>query len=144
MKCTLGAGVVLLLASLLYTAPAQAQDVGGDRVKSRIEQGQAGPYNATIVIPFTLIEADFDEGEPVVVTIRILNLLGQVVAVPTAVGHPGGVVAVEDLKYATPGHKEAYWHGLDRTGHRVAAGVYLLELVVNGERAPPQRIVVGA
>jgi hypothetical protein len=34
------------------------------------------------------------------------------------------------------------WNGLDRFGQKVASGMYLLELVVNGERAPPLKIVV--
>jgi hypothetical protein len=144
MRCRLIVVVVLLLVLPIAAAPAEAQESGGDGVKSRIVEIQTTPYGASILIPFTLIEADFDEGRPVVVTIRIRNLLGQLVAVPIALGHPDGAVAVDELEYATPGHREAYWHGLDRTGHRVAAGVYLLELVVNGERAPPQRIMVGA
>jgi hypothetical protein len=144
MSRALVAGVVHVLVSLLVASPAKAQESGGERVKSRIVEIQTTPYSASIVIPFTLIEADFDDGRPVIVTIRIRNLLGQLVAVPIAVAHPDGAVAVDELEYATPGPREAYWHGLDRSGQRVAAGVYLLELVVNGERAPPQRIVVGA
>jgi hypothetical protein len=134
-------GVVLLLATL--PGAGQAQQDGGERGMSRIEQGRTSLYSTAFRIPFVLDEEEFEEGKPVLVSIRIRNLLGQVVAVPTAVDHPDGAVAVEDLAYATPGYKEAYWHGLDRHGHRAAAGVYLLELVVNGERAPPLRIVVG-
>jgi hypothetical protein len=144
MRRALVAGAVLVLVSQLAFFPAEAQESGGERVKSRIVEIQTTPYSASVVIPFTLIEADFDGGRPVIVTIRVRNLLGQLVAVPIAMRHPEGAVAVDELEYTTPGPREAYWHGLDQSGQRVAAGVYLLELVVNGERAPPQRIVVGA
>lgn len=142
MRRIAGVGVVLLLAVLGLPSAATGQQNGSERVKSRLEQSHASPLDPVSRIPFTLSEEDFDEGKPVVVTIRIRNVLGQYVASPAALDHPEGEVAVENLEYSTPGLKEAVWNGLDRAGHRVAAGLYLLEMVVNGERAPPLRIVV--
>jgi hypothetical protein len=143
MARALSVGLVLLFA-LLPVSARGAEPSGGVLTKPRmVEQARAhSQYGTSFRIPFMLHDEDLDDGRPAIVSIRIRNLLGQLVAVPTAVGHPDGPVAVEELEYTTPGYKEAFWHGLDRHGHRVASGVYLLELVVNGERAPPQKIVV--
>jgi hypothetical protein len=142
MRRITGVGVVLLLAVLGLPSAAAGQQNGSERVKSRLEQSHANPLDPVSRIPFTLSEEDFEEGRPVVVTIRIRNVLGQFIASPAALDHPEGEVPVENLEYATPGLKEAVWNGLDRTGHRVTPGLYLLEMVINGERAPPLRIVV--
>lgn len=141
MGRTPGVGVVLLLAMLAVPAGASGQN-GGERAKTRLDQANANPFNPAAPISFVLFDEDFDEGRPVVVSLRIRNVLGQVVAVAAAVDHPEGRVGVENLEYRSPGWKDAQWNGLDRSGHPVAAGVYLLELVINGERAPPLRIVV--
>jgi hypothetical protein len=37
--------------------------------------------------------------------------------------------------YTTPGRFEAFWDGLDKDGRKVASGVYIVQLVINGERA---------
>ena len=66
-------------------------------------------------------------------TIRIYNILQQVVAVPTALRHPQGEgVPVANLEYAGPGRFEAYWDGTDMNGRQVASGIYLMQLSVNG------------
>jgi hypothetical protein len=140
MRRMLCVGVVLL--PVVAVVQLEAQQLAGPRVTSSAGQGVAMVTDAMLRIPFTLQEEDFEGGRPAVVSIRIRNLLGQLVAIPLAVGHPGGSVSIEDLEYPTPGQKEAIWDGVDRNGHRAASGVYLLELVVNGVRAPPQRIVV--
>jgi hypothetical protein len=143
MGRTLRVGVVLLLAALFATDPLTGQQNGGsDRAKPRIEQGSSSPLSPGSPISFALFQEDFEDGKPVVVSLRIRNILGQLVAVPAAVDHPDGGIGVENLVYTSPGLKEAVWNGNDRSGHPVAAGIYLLELVVNGERAPPLRIVV--
>ena len=70
---------------------------------------------------------------PAVVTIRIYNVLQQVVAIPTALRHPlGEGVPVQNLEYSGPGRYEAFWDGTDRNGRQVASGIYLMQLTVNG------------
>jgi ABC-type dipeptide/oligopeptide/nickel transport system permease subunit len=64
------------------------------------------------------------------------------VASPSAMHHPDGDVVVERLEYTMAGPKLAYWNGTDRFGRKVASGMYLLELVVNGERVSTRKIVV--
>lgn len=142
MRRTLGVGVVLLLAVLVLPAAASGQQNGNERVKSRLGQSYTNPFDPVARIPFMLSDEDFEGGKPVVVSIRIRNVLGQFIAAPAALDHPDGEVVIENLQYATAGLKEAVWDGMDRFGNKAASGLYLLELVVNGERTPPLKIVV--
>jgi hypothetical protein len=142
MRRTLGVGVVLLLAILLFPSAGFGQQ-SSERAKSRLGQNYPNPFNPETRIPFVLFDDDFASGRPVVVSIRIRNILGEVVAVPLALNHPdGNGVEVSNLEYSTAGEKVAYWNGLNRFGQKVASGMYFVELVVNGERAPPRQIVV--
>ena len=119
-------------------APSAAQASKG----FRLEQNYPNPVNPETWIPFYLEESLFKEGRPGVVSIRIYNILRQVVAVPTAVGHPrGDDVRVTGLRYTEPGRKVAYWDGKDLQGRRVPSGLYYCELVVN-DRSDFIRIVV--
>ncbi|HET6231120.1 MAG TPA: hypothetical protein VFE05_13685 [Longimicrobiaceae bacterium] len=98
----------------------------------RLEQNSPNPVNPETWIPFYLEERLFKDGQPGVVSIRIYNVLRQLVAVPTAVGHPRGKdVKVTNLRYTQPGRKLAYWDGRDLNGRRVPSGLYYCELVVN-------------
>lgn len=110
----------------------------------RLEQNRPNPENPETWIPFYLDESLFEDGRPGVVSIRIYNVLRQLVAVPTAVGHPrGNNVRMTDLRYTTPGRKLAYWDGKDLNGRPVPSGIYYCELVVN-EQSDFTRIVVVA
>jgi hypothetical protein len=140
MRRTLGVGVVLLLAALFMPSDVSAQQ-SSDQRANRLRQNYPNPFNPTTRIPFDLYEEDLVRGKAVV-SIRIKDILGRLVANPAAMNHPDGDVQVEELEYTTSGSKEAYWNGLDRYGRKVASGIYLLELIVNGERAPPKKIVV--
>jgi hypothetical protein len=143
MRRIVGVGVVLLLAALLIPSAAFGQQGGSERAKSRLGLNYPNPFNPETTIPFTLFEEDFASGRPVVVTLRIRNILGELVAVPEALHHSaGGRPEVLNLQYTTPGEKQAYWNGLNRLGQKVASGPYVLELVINGERAPPRIILV--
>lgn len=142
MRRVLGVGVVLLLAMLMLPSAGFGQQNGSERVKSRLGQSYTNPFDPVARIPFILSDEDFEDGKPVVVSIRILNVLGQYIASPAALDHPEGAVVVENLEYSTAGLKLAVWDGLDRLGNKAASGMYLLELVVNGERTPPLKIVV--
>jgi hypothetical protein len=133
-------GVLLVLLSTLGlpdSADAQerppgstaGQDAGG----FQLQQNYPNPFNPETTIPFVLTEGAFVEGRSAVVSMRILNILQQPVAVPRALRHPSGDVAVANLEYTLPGRYEAFWDGRDRDGRQVASGVYLLQVTVNGQ-----------
>lgn len=129
--------VLLLLFGL--SAPLSAQEprpgspAGGQTSGFQLEQNYPNPFNPETKIPFVLHEDLFAAGRPVVVSVRIFNLLQQVVAVPTALRHPMGEgVPVLALEYPRPGAWEAYWDGRDQNGRQVASGIYFMQLTVNG------------
>ncbi|MGH7501495.1 MAG: hypothetical protein ACREL7_07005 [Longimicrobiales bacterium] len=144
MRRLLGVGVVLLLGFGVFAKPTTAQSSSPTRDRGfQLQQNFPNPFNPETTIPFDLFPAMFESGRPVVVTIRIFNVLHQRVAVPTALNHPAGNgTAVESLEYTTPGTHLAYWDGLDRDGREVASGLYYVLLEVNGRRATPIKITV--
>lgn len=144
MRRSMGVGVVLLLALGLFPMTLLGQGLESSR-RPRVQLGQnyPNPFNPTTRIPFTLPAEMFESGKSAVVTIRIYNALQQLVAVPKALNHPSaGEGLVQNLEYTAPGDYEAYWDGTDKYGVKVASGVYYLWLEVNGERAPPKKMVV--
>ncbi len=97
----------------------------------RLEQNYPNPANPDTYIPFILEASLFAAGEPPVVSIRVMNMFNQQVAVPKAVAHPrGSNVPVLNLRYTEAGRKVAYWDGRDMTGKRVPTATYYIVLQV--------------
>lgn len=147
MRRCLCVGVILLAMSLI-PGGLNGQTGGEDdppRVRTpkiELRQNYPNPFNPSTRIPFVLGDDMFEGNEPVVVSIRIFNVLQQLVAIPTALSHPtGNGVPVENLEYRTPGQKEAFWDGYDVEGRKAASGIYYLQLVVNGERRIMKMVV---
>lgn len=146
MRC-----VFLVLLSLFVlpgTMDAQQQRSTGSEADPdrgfRLEQNYPNPFSDETRVPFELFEDVFVDGRPATVSIRIYNVLQQYVASPTALNHPAGEgTPVVDLQYTTPGRHEVYWDGRNRSGARVPAAVYILELTVNG-RSQMMRMVVSS
>jgi hypothetical protein len=108
-----------------------------------LEQNYPNPVNPETWIPFHLEDSLFQSGDSVVVTIRIFNILRQVVAIPEAMDHPSGRrVRVIDLQYRDSGRKIAYWDGKDTAGRGVPSGVYYCQLVVNDQPRTRKMIVL--
>ncbi len=128
--------LVLLLMSAPAFTPAFAQGTGQDEQESGgfiLEQNYPNPFNPETRIPFVLNEELFADGRPVVVSMRIFNLIRQPVAVPQALNHPMGQgVLLTQLEYDRPGRHEAFWDGRDFGGATVASGIYWVQLTVNG------------
>jgi len=129
--------LLLVIVGLLSPPAARAQDAGQPRAVTpkgfRLEQNYPNPANPETYIPFYLEEGLFENGDAPVVSIRIMNIFRQLVAIPKAVGLPRGRdVPVNNLRYTEPGRKQAKWDGRDLRGRRVPSGVYYCELVVDG------------
>lgn len=134
MKRTLGAALAvacLLVAAGSVSAQTPDSPLGGSGFD--LEQNYPNPFNPETTIPFTLGDELFASGRPVVVTVRIFNLLSQPVAYPVALQHAAGAVEVRGLEYTRPGRHEAYWDGTDQSGRQVASGIYFMQLTVNGQ-----------
>ena len=129
-------GVSLAVLALVGVRPLVAQQGPPARESPAafgLEQNYPNPFNPETRIPFVLSDELFVDGRQPVVTIRIFNILQQVIAVPTALRHPiGEGVPVTDLEYPAPGRYEAFWDGTDRNGRQVASGIYLMQLTVDG------------
>ncbi|HEX6750337.1 MAG TPA: hypothetical protein VF092_23795 [Longimicrobium sp.] len=130
--------LLLVIYGFLSPPAARAQDPAGSRpvVTQKgfhLEQNYPNPANPGTYIPFYLEESLFQHGGSRVVSIRIVNIFRQLVAIPKAVGHPRGPdVPVNNLPYTEPGRKQARWDGRDLNGRVVPTGVYYCELVVDG------------
>jgi hypothetical protein len=143
MKRVLGVGFVLLLAIGLLPGSLFGQRSPGRDRGFQLNQNYPNPFNPETHLQFELYPQLFETGKPVVVTIRIFNVLQQLVAIPKALNHPlGNSIPVENLQYDSPGVKEAFWDGTDRNGRKVASGIYYMQLVVNGERPTVRKMVV--
>jgi len=107
--------------------------------KTMLLPNYPNPFKSETRIPFELEDALFEEGKPVMVSIRIYNILSQFVAAPLALGHRGGEgLPLLQLEYTAPGRYEAHWDGRDRHGKQVASGVYFVQLRVD-QRGPAVR-----
>jgi hypothetical protein len=143
-------GVTFICALALTAHPLAAQSAGTDASDRgpgpgfELLQNYPNPFSLSTRIPFTLGDVLFDQGQPAVVTMRIFNVLQQLVAYPTALGHPdGGAVPVNTLEYLSPGSHEAHWDGQDINGRQVPPGIYLVQMTVNGRRQIMKMIVSG-
>ena len=134
-------GTHVLLALVLWFGAATAvaaQDVrppgeSGRASGFQLEQNYPNPFNPETTIPFVLGEELFLDGRPATVTIRIFNIVQQLVAVPVALRHPSGEgLQLLQLEYFQPGRYEAFWDGTDQSGRPVASGIYFMQLTVNG------------
>ena len=141
--------VLSVLLFLLCSAQAvSAQDVGrrmqsGQANGLQLDQNYPNPFNPETTIPFNLGEDLFVDGRPAVVTIRIFNILTQLVAHPVALRHSSGEgVLVDQLPFTQPGRYEAYWDGTDQMGRQVASGIYLMQLTVNGFKPLTRKMYV--
>ena len=144
MRRTTGVFSVLLLLVGAVALPAQEPPPATRQGNGfQLDQNYPNPFNPETTIPFTLGEVLFVDGRAAVVSVRIFNLLQQLVAHPVALGHPSGEgVELRELEYAQPGRYEAYWDGTDQAGRQVASGIYFMQLTVNGQSATRKMYVL--
>jgi hypothetical protein len=99
-----------------------------------LQPDRTGPFN--LVIPFKLSGELFLRGHQPVVSLRIYNVLAQLVAIPIL---RGTGKALDSLALSCPTQfgcaYSAYWDGfVASTGKPAASGVYIYQLVVDGQR----------
>lgn len=139
MKLRWGAlSMVLVLSALMPRAlSAQGgQNPAPGRNPGVLKQNYPNPFNPETRIPFTIgDEKCEDPGRQHKVSLRIYNILSQLVAIPVLQGGTGGVAGGQRLVNVmlTCGDYVAYWDGKYMgTRNEVASGVYLYELRIDG------------
>lgn len=155
MKHSSAVLLVLLLAWAAVLTEATAQqtdttvglpDIGPQQQEEvrgvALEPNYPNPFSRETRIPFVLGSDLFPDGRPVVVTVRIYNVLRQLVAIPIALDHPTATgQQAQELRYDTPGRYLLYWDGTDMSGQPVASGIYFCEIIANRSRDVGKMIV---
>ncbi len=134
------AWAVLTLGLLLFS-PTQlhAQDKGKG---AELGRNYPNPFNPETTIPFTLDRELFANGRKPVVSMRIYNVLAQLVAIPILQGS-GEELKNLEIEWNGTGRYSAYWDGKYRHSSREAAsGVYLYQLIVNGRKVASKRMTI--
>jgi len=147
MKLRWGAlSFVLVLSALMpRVLTAQGENPGRKPKPGVLKQNYPNPFNPETRIPFTVgDEKCEDPGRQHRVSLRIYNILSQLVAIPVLQGGTGSVaggVRISNLML-TCGEYVAYWNGkfMD-TQKEVASGVYLYELRIDGESLVKRMLV---
>jgi hypothetical protein len=123
---------------------ARAQDAAR-RTQVELLQNYPNPFNPATTIPFRLSEELFRDGRRPVVSLRIYNVLAQLVAVPSLQQSGQRLENLElDCQSPRDGFCEfsAYWDGhWDGTTREAASGVYVYQLVVNGQRTSRRMLI---
>ena len=133
----------LLSLGLLIAAPTavSAQDNSGT---SGVQLGRnyPNPFNPETTIPFALDRSLWDDGQPPVVSLRIYNVLAQLVAIPILQGS-GQLLENVPLDWNGTGEFSAFWDGKILGSEREAAsGVYVYQLVVDGKAFTKKMTIV--
>lgn len=107
-------------------------------------QNFPNPFNPTTTIPFTI--GDFptctDPGRQHRVSLRIYNVIGQLVAVPILQGGDGAGQPMANLQLRC-GSYTAWWNGnYLNTSQEVASGIYLYRIEVDGKVATKKMLVL--
>jgi hypothetical protein len=132
--------VVTLGLLMAVPAIAQAQE-STENVPVQLGRNYPNPFNPETTIPFELDPSLWAGGQQPVVSLRIYNVLAQLVAVPILQGS-GEPLENVHLVWNGTGQYAAYWDGRVRgTGREAASGVYVYQLVVNG-RAFTERMTI--
>lgn len=105
-----------------------------------VGQNYPNPFNPETHIPFEIVGCN-TPGERAVVTIRIYNVIAQLVAIPKFEGEAAPNQPVSNLSLPC-GSFSAFWDGkILNTGREAASGMYVYEVVVDGNRVAKKMFV---
>ncbi|HJU89766.1 MAG TPA: hypothetical protein VJ672_10255 [Gemmatimonadaceae bacterium] len=149
MKHRWAALMVVLALGALMPAHAGAQGTTPTPPAQRkpgfeLGQNYPNPFNPTTTIPFAIGEVpDCTEGgRQYRVSLKIYNVLAQLVAIPILQGGDGAGQPIVNVPLRC-GTYTAYWDGTYlNTSQEVASGVYLYRLEVDGRAVVKKMIVM--
>lgn len=133
----------VVLLGLVFMAPdglaaQQGQAAGG----VSLGRNYPNPFNPETWIPFQVSDTLFAGGRRPVVSLRIYNVLAQLVAVPILQGS-GELLDGLALEWNGSGQYVAYWDGKYRgTDQEAASGVYVYQLEVDGIRKTEKMTII--
>ena len=132
----------ILALGLVVAVPGRTEaqvDRGDGSVQ--LERNYPNPFNPETTIPFSMGVELWDADKPVV-SLRIYNVLAQLVAIPILQGSGEKLENVE-LDWNGTGRFDAYWNGkvLD-TDREAASGVYVYQLIVNGRATGSMKMTI--
>ena len=109
-----------------------------------LKQNYPNPFNPATTLPFALSGDLFANGHRPKVSLKIYNVLAQLVATPIL---QGTGQALDDLELTCSNPSgcsfSAYWDGkVLNTGREAASGVYIYQLIVDGRRFTKKMIVM--
>ena len=109
-----------------------------------LKQNYPNPFNPATTIPFYMGADLFLNGHRPKVSLKIYNVLAQLVAVPIL---QGTGEAVDDLELNCANSVgcafNAYWDGkVLNTDREAASGIYIYQLIVDGRRYTKKMIVM--
>jgi len=131
-------GLVLALSVFMPQAlAAQIQETGSRLRKPGMSLGQnfPNPFNPETKFPFSVGDPPTcpDQGKQHRVSLKIYNVLPQLVAIPVVQGGNNAGQPLNNLLLQC-GEYVAYWDGkMIGTGREAASGVYLYRLEVDGK-----------
>ena len=148
MRFRWSALVLAVLALVLMPRVGKSQGTQpAPKKAASLGQNYPNPFNPESRIPFTV--GDYpscsEGGKQYRVTLRVFNILAQLVAVPQLEGGSGSVAGGQRLENAmlACGQYTAYWNGKYLGSSReVASGIYLWALDVDGKRIAAIRSTV--
>lgn len=147
MKRVWGAlGLVLALTAFMPRV-SNAQDSKGKKPGMTLGQNFPNPFNPETRIPFTVGDPPTctDNSKQYRVTLKVFNVLRQLITTPVLQGGSGGVAPGQPLNNVTMtcGSYIAYWDGkVLNTGREAASGMYYYRLEVDGVPLLKSMIVV--
>jgi hypothetical protein len=127
---------------------AGAQEVRGQAPNApplvELRQNYPNPFNPATTMPFALNGDLFANGHRPKVSLKIYNVLAQLVAVPILQGTGEALDNLELSCATTSGCSfSAYWDGkVLNTDREAASGVYIYQLIVDGRRYTKKMIVM--
>jgi hypothetical protein len=132
-----------LLAVGIGARPAAGQQ-SGSAAAVLLKQNYPNPFNPTTTIPFSLGAELFANGHRPKASLKIYNVLAQLVAVPILQGTGEKLDNVElSCASTTSCDFSAYWDGtVLNTGQPAASGIYIYQLVVDGQRFTKKMIIM--
>lgn len=137
----------VLVLAFCAMSPKSAAGQTAEQPREHGAKGKLGgnypnPFNPDTYVRFTVGADDCAPGtKQYVVTVQVVNVLAQAVAVPVLNSVATTSVVIDDVKLhpvhelkLVCGSYVAYWDGKLPNGHLAAAGVYGVLLVVDGSQ----------